>query len=446
MKEERWINILIYISVFVSSITFFREPFEGYLHYVIFLLLLPVFIKQFGLPVQTLLFLLLPLLVGAIEILMGNNTWALFLKIFIGMLLSISFYHYVIQYFKWDTEKMFRLYLKGAVIVCYIGIIQFVSYIIHFSPGYNYSWLFNKWGIVSGGFGIRLNSVFSEASQFAIVISPACFVAFHNLIPGTNKFGISRIQSIVVLVCLILTSSSTGYMGLLIILVLFVINYGQVVYLLLGVLVMVVGVNILYNNVAEFKSRVDTSVGLWISEEFSVENINSSSFVLYNNYHIAIENFKSNPLTGTGFGSHPIAFDKYSLTNQSGFLDISFNKSDANSMLLRLISETGLIGILFIIIFIRRNFIIRDAYDNKNADWIISNGILVLILMFLLRQGNYFLNGFPFFMLLYYYTNKQRQQRRWEQFVGISNSNENVDGDVEEENNSGESASDVNLN
>jgi hypothetical protein len=411
MRQSQLINILIYLSIFVSSITFFREPFEGYFHYLIFILLFPRFISSFGLPRQAIMLLILPFFVGILEVLMGNNTWALFFKIFLGVLLSASFYYYVILYYEMDTEKMFRFYLKGAVIVCYIGLVQFVSYAVHFSPGYNYGWLLNKWAIVPGGFGFRVNSIFSEASQFAIVISPACFVAIHNLIPGTNSFGLTRFQSIAILITLFLTTSTTGYIGLFVILFLFVLNYGQIVYFMVGILFAILGANILYHNVPEFKTRVDTSIGLWITGEFSTENINSSSFVLYNNYHIAIENFKTNFLTGTGLGSHPVAFDKYSLTNSSEFLDIHFNKADGNSLLIRLISETGLIGIIFLIIFIRRNFIRRNPYDNENPDWIISNAILVIIVLYLMRQGNYFLNGFPFFLWLYYFVRKQREEK-----------------------------------
>ncbi len=410
MKETKTINVLIYLSIFVSSITFFKEPFEGYFHYLIFLILLPRFISSYTFPKQLLAILVVPLFVGILHVLMGNNTWALFLKIFLGVVLSASFYYYVLQYYEFDTKKMFGLYLKGAVIVSYIGIFQLISYRLHFRPGYDYHWIFNKWGIVNGGFGMRVNSIFSEAAQFAIVLSPACFVAIHNLIPGTTSYGLSRFQSIAIIIALLLSSSSTGYVGLFIILILFVINYGQVLYFVLGVVVVIVGAQVLYNNVDEFKSRVDSSVGLWVSEEMTIENINSSSFVLFNNYHIASENFKSNFLTGTGLGSHLIAYDKYSLTNAPGFLDFSFNKADANSMFLRLLSETGLIGVIFIIVFIRRNFVKRDPYDDENPNWIISNAILVLILLYMLRQGNYFLNGFPFFMWLYYTVRKQKEE------------------------------------
>lgn len=424
MKQTRSVDILIFLSVFVSSITFFREPFEGYFHYLIFLILLPRFIGTYGAPTQTLTYLLFPLVVGILEIMIGNNTWGLFLKIFIGVFLSFSFYYYVMEYYEFDVDKMFRLYLKGVVIVCYIGLFQFVSYLAHFSPGYNYSWIFNKWSIVQSSLGIRVNSIFSEAAQCAIVISPACFVAIHNLIPRTNPYVLTKFQSAMIVLTLLLTSSSTGYIGLFIIVFLFILNYGQVVYFFVGVVVAIFGANLLYANSPEFKTRIDTSIGLWITGDFSVENVNSSSFVLYNNYHIAMENVTNSFLVGTGLGSHPVAFDKYSLTNQENFLEITFNKADGNSMMVRIISELGIVGVIFIIVFIRRNFVRRQADDNESVEWIISNSILVLICLYLLRQGNYFVNGFPFFMWLYYFVRKSKEKRLLDEEYGADEEEE----------------------
>jgi O-antigen ligase len=133
--------------------------------------------------------------------------------------------------------------------------------------------------------------------------------------------------------------------------------------------------------------------------------------VLYNNYYIAKENFKRNPLFGTGLGSHPIAFDKYSLTKSSDVIQITFNKADANSMFLRLLSETGLYGVIFIIYFLVRHYFWRGkSADDEN--WIISNALAIIIILYLLRQGHYFLNGFPFFLWLYYYTWKINREER----------------------------------
>jgi hypothetical protein len=347
-------------------------------------------------------------LVGVVQVAIGNNTIELFLKIFLGMLLSVSFYYYVMRYYDLDVVKIFRYYLKGAVIASYIGLFQIISFNTGFRPGYDFHWLFNKWGIAFGTFGIRLNSVFSEASQCAIMLSPAAFVAIYSLF--RREFGFLTLrQCMVVLLALFLTASSTGYMGILIIAFLFTINYGKFFNFFIGIILALLAGFALYNYVPEFKSRVDTSMGLWMGENFSIENVNSSSFVLYNNYHIATENFKENFLTGTGLGSHEVAFDKYSLTKRADILDIKFNKADANSLFLRLMSETGLIGMIFLVVFLFRNYVRRDPAE-ENDYWIISNATLVIIMLYLLRQGNYFLNGFPLFMWLYYYCRKASEE------------------------------------
>lgn len=115
MRQTKSTTVMIFLSVFISSITFFKEPFEGYFHYIIFLLLLPGFMSRFGMPKKIPGLMALPLLAGILGIFMGNNTWDLFLKIFIGVLLSASFYGYVMEYFEFDTEKIFGYYRKSVV-------------------------------------------------------------------------------------------------------------------------------------------------------------------------------------------------------------------------------------------------------------------------------------------------------------------------------------------
>ena len=83
--------------------------------------------------------------------------------------------------------------------------------------------------------------------------------------------------------------------------------------------------------------------------------------------------------------------------------DFAFNKQDANSMFVRLMSETGIFGIGFILLFIFRFYIRKQEVKELNEHRIISQALLVIILLTLLRQGNYLLNGFPLIMLMYYY-------------------------------------------
>jgi hypothetical protein len=401
LTKDKILDFLIYTSIFVSSIVFFTSPFEGYLHYIIFLLLLPFFIGKYGFPKAPFQILALPFIASVFQVMMGNDTWFLFLKIFIGMMLSMTFYYYVILHYDYDIEKMFALYLKWAYWTAIIGIIQYVSYRVNFAPGYDYSWILNKTTGITGG---RICSIYGEPSQLAIMLSPAVFVAIVNLI-RKQQYGYKNYQNYIILITFYIAKSSTGYIGVFFAIVVIGLNIGYISYLVAFIFVGIIGSFAAYNSIDEVKSRADAAINLWVYQDFSIKNVNTSSFVQYNNAYVAYENLKEHPFFGTGLGSHPVAYEKYSLTNTDKISLKNFNNntSDANSIFLRLMSETGLVGVLFMLAIVFRCFV-GSGGNYENNLWIISGALLTLIFLYLLRQGNYFYNGFPFFVWLYYYT------------------------------------------
>jgi hypothetical protein len=294
--------------------------------------------------------------------------------------------------------------MKGAYIVAVIGLVQVLSYVIGFKFGYDYTWVLNKWGVIQGGLlGIRLNSVFSEPSYYGISIAPAFFVACYNMMMKGKQDFLKPWQYVIIIISYFLTFSSVAYLGIFVTLLLFLINFGFARYVFI-VLPLIIGLyTYLYQNINEFSSRIDGLQELFIGEEKNSFNVHGSSFVLYNNYTIATENFLENPLWGTGLGSHQIAYDRYSVVKEFGGI-YEFNRSDANSMGLRIMSETGLIGIIFMLFVIFKFYIFKwRSRDERGELWVLSNAALVVILLQLLRQGNYTYNGFFFYMWLYYY-------------------------------------------
>ena len=402
MNKDKFVDFLIFTSVFVSSIVFFKSPFEGYLHYIIFLMLLPFFINRYGLPKTPFQIILIPFVVGVFQVLIGNNEWFLFFKIFFGVLLSTTFYYYVMQYYNFDIQKMFNLYLKGAYVCAVITIVQYISFRLGFSIGYNFEWLLNKGGNAYGEDGsVRLSSIFTEPSQLGIVLGPAAFVAIINII-RRKKYKYENYENYIILIALYLSKSSTGYIGIFFVVLIIGLNLGYLSYLILFLAIGVFGGIGIYNSSDGFRERVDAALGLWVHQDFGIKNVNTSSFVQFNNAHVAYDNFKEHPIFGTGLGSHQVAYAKYSYTKSvvkiKGFDN---NSADANSLFFRLMSETGLMGILFFIIIILKSFVGNDG--TNDTYWIISGAILVIKLLYLVRQGNYFLNGFPFFVWLYFY-------------------------------------------
>lgn len=401
-KYGKIILVGIYISIFVNSIILAKSPTEIYIGYIVILLLLPGFMAKYSFPKWILIFIAL-LITGIFNILLGNNDIGSFLKIFIGLFFSYLFYYYVVVEAKWDVEKLFQYYLKGAYIVTLIGLVQFISYQIGFEPGYDYSWILNKGGLVLGGnFGIRVSALYAEPTYYGAFISAAFFVASYNLFSRHNYYY-KRYQSLLVIVVYILTFSGLGYIGILLTAALLFFNFGLIRYLLLAVPLGIGIFYFMYNNSFEFRLRYDSTVDIFSTGKFNIGATHGSAIILYNNYHITVENFKGHWLFGSGLGSHPAAADKYSLTKDIPVYGFQFNYADANSMLLRIVSETGLFGLIITFLIIFKNYLRRTVNDPHGNQWLISNALLVLILLNLFRQGHYFLNGFPFFIWLYIY-------------------------------------------
>jgi hypothetical protein len=399
-----WIVLGIYFSIFIYTYVLFKTPFECYLGYLVMIILLPGFIFKFGWNRNLIYIFLVLLLVGIIQIIAANNSSANFVKVYLSLVLTYFFYYYVICEFEFDIKQMFKWYLKGCYFAALIGLFQFVSYLVGFEPGYSLFHYANKGGqVVTGGlWGIRVNSIFMEPTHLGSVLSAAFFVAVYNLISRKN-FYYNTIQNWLIITCYILSFSGMGQIGVLLTIILLAVNFGFLRYVIVAVPVLILSFNYLYNHVPEFKDRFDSTYGLFVEgEQFELGKTHGSSFILYNNYIVATKNFESNFLFGTGLGSHQTAFEKYSIGKGIKTWGFDLNAADANSMFLRLMSETGLFGLSIFFIIMIKCYVKRDRY-NDSYHWLVSNGILIMILLNLLRQGNYYLYGFPFFLILYYY-------------------------------------------
>jgi hypothetical protein len=434
-----WIDFGIFLNFFFNGYVLFRKQlaFEFYITYLPIILLLPVFIAKFKFP-RELLWILIPLLfTGLLNIYIGNDTYGNFFKIFFNIAINIVFYRYVMEYYNYDVKLMFSMYLKGAYIVSVLGLLQIGFYIIGFEYGYNWQKILplNKWNTHPGGLGIRLNSSFSEPSYFGSSISPAFFIAFYELVFRREVF-LTRTKSMVIIAAYLLTFSSLAYIGIFISIVLLALNFGVIRYLFIAIPVSIALFFFAYNQIDEFRVRINGLNALFVENVLENElggelskgarmyrvskvltKIHGSSFVLYNNLHVAVENFKQNPIFGSGLGSHELAFQKYNLNYMLGGI-YEFNAPDANSTFLRTMSECGIMGIVFIFLFIVKFFVSKSiGVEEDETYWLISNALLVIILTQLLRQGNYTFNGFIFYGWLYFY-NKLRYNEHLEKEIG----------------------------
>ena len=81
----------------------------------------------------------------------------------------------------------------------------------------------------------------------------------------------------------------------------------------------------------------------------------------------------------------------------------NFNSKDANSLFIRMFSEGGLIGLglLFFSIFVF--FVYKRGIDEPSLYYltIINQGVFLMLIVRLLRTGNYIGQGYYFFFFLY---------------------------------------------
>lgn len=403
-KDQFYFVIALFITLFTSSYIFFKSPFEFYFHYLIFIGLIPIFFLKIGIPKFFIKGSFVLIIVGLSHILLGNNLVFNFCKIYGGIFLSTYFFYCLLVHYEFNINLFFYWYCKLSLFICYIGVFQVFSFLIGFDFGYDYSWIFNKWGVIKGGVvGIRVNSILAEPSQLGIVLAIPLYVSVKNIFSKSN-FIFTKMQSILVILVVVLTTSSIAYLGLLIS-ILLCTNTFRLRYLVIGLLITVAGFFVAYNNVTEFRLRADSAKGLWFENNFSIDNTNNSSFVLYNNLHVATENLKKHPFFGTGLGSHEIAYKNFTLTKNLLNYNFDFNVKDGNSLFIRLCTETGLIGLFSVLFLTFKGFILKiDAENNDlNTKYIISQSIFVLLILTFIRQGNYMLNGLPLIFLIYYH-------------------------------------------
>lgn len=393
---------MLFVVFFSTGFVFFKVPFEFYFHYLVIVLLAPFFLIKIGFPKFLLKIFIIPFFVGLIHVALGNNSFFTFFKIFGGLFAVTSFFYFVLAHVKFNIIEIFTIYCKGTWILCVIAIIQIISFYFDFKIGYNYSWFLNKWGFVNGGIlGFRVNSILPEPTYLATVLAPSVFLSFKNLFSKSN-YIFNKVQSVIIISISILTTSSIGYFGILLS-ILLVSKTIRLRYIVFASIISFLVFNLAYNYVEDFKQRADAAKGLWVDQDFDISNTNNSSFVLFNNLHVAKENLSIFPIFGTGLGSHETAFKKFTLTKTLIQYDFEFNVKDGNSLFVRLCTETGLIGLFLIIAFIFMGFIPKSNYEELNINVIISQSLFVLFILVLIRQGNYMLNGLPMLFLIYYY-------------------------------------------
>ena len=409
---ENAVIILCFIPIFLFRYTFLLFPGPlGYGPFIAFYLLLPIFFLKYRVPFREIAWVVFVLIVGASGAITGDIPTGVYIKVAGSIILPYVFYAYVWRHFEYDVERLFTIYLKGAYVISIIGLLLFIdsflgNNLLHFLQSFIYI------DIVDASFGIRLASLLGEPTYFANIVLPAGVVAMMRLVVKKNVgIGIdymTKRKAVVFTISLLLTYSAIAFLGLLLGGVLLLLRHGAIRYAIVIPLILVIARIIIFQ-VPELEERYQGVLSV-SSEKSQTGEFHGSSFILFNHAYITWMNLNENPLFGTGLGTHSLATDKFSLGNEGvEYHYRTQNAQDASSMILRILSELGILGGILVFIFLRRNFIPRVPDDP--VLWLISTAIFVTIVMQLLRQGNYILNGFPFFVLGFVFTRHEFNKR-----------------------------------
>jgi hypothetical protein len=362
-------------------------------------------------PFREIAWVLFVLIVGASGAIIGDIPSGAYIKVAGSVILPYVFYAYVWRHFEYNVERLFTIYLKGAYVVSIIGLLLFIDSFLGDNL-LNFLQLFIYIDLVDASFGIRLASLLGEPTYFANIVLPAGVVAMMRLVVKKEKgIGIdfmTKRKAILFLISLLLTYSAIAFLGLLLGGIILLLRHGAIRYAISIPLILVIARIIIFQ-VPELEERYQGVLSV-SSEKNQTGDFHGSSFILFNHAYITWMNLNENPLFGSGLGTHYLATDKFSLGNEGvEYHYRTQNAQDASSMLLRILSELGIFGGILIFIYLSRNFIPRVPDDP--VLWLISTAIFVTIVMQLLRQGNYILNGFPFFVLGFVFTRHEFNKR-----------------------------------
>lgn len=298
-----------------------------------------------------------------------------FLSQILGVFITGVYFYNVLKVLPLDKVK--KTYLNFAFYAAVIG------YIFYFT-GFNYLAYFTT--------EHRLISVFKEPAHYVIVVIPACYFFLK-----TKQF----FKFFTILISILLSTSSLGYIGIGLMFILPYLRLKRLLYFVISIPFIVGAFLYTYNNVDEFKMRVDDSVeNLTVLKNGKFnERTNLSSYVLLSNLYIAKNNFLDHPF-GSGIGSHHYMYTSkyFKIMRPPEYLVYlkhdKDNSFDANSLFTRLLSEFGLIGFVFVVIALYYSF---KTFETNNY---LIQGVVLYIILKLFRDGTYFPPELFFFVWL----------------------------------------------
>jgi hypothetical protein len=349
------------------------------------LILMPMVGSIVRLPARVLCFILYLVVSGGIGIAHGTDTIALVLKELLGVSVSLVYFYYFFGMIRNDFEKAFTTYANIAYWFAVIAFPIWVGACIYF-------------GDIE-----RLDGLTAEPTAFCILVLPAFYWYAYQYL--TSRLYGGRVA--IIIVAIILSSSTNGYIAGLFGVVLLLSRRGRLKYLVAAPIVIIGIAALAYTYSTDIRMRVNDTLRAVVTQ--NVIGANSSTYALISNIFVTRQVLKESPLIGNGLGSHPISHDRFlaDIPGVATFIQqriTDLNSSEAASLGLRSLSELGILGFAGELIFVFYFYV--GGAGTRAA---ISDALLVVFFLKLVRDGGYFAPEQFFFIFIYILNHRQRK-------------------------------------
>lgn len=279
---------------------------------------------------------------------------------------------------KVKPTKMLKAYKKVVLVMAVFGIAQ---------------WVLSLGGVmifmkVAG----RLDSLAYEPSHYAVAIAPAVFLALWSLV---RKRHWRDWKSWIVLISMSLTVSLTSVVIIFVCVAMITFNKNGIWAALVVAGVMAGLLSNPRHLPDEIASRIEASEAYGETGSELDKQTNSSVLSAASNWEVATITMERGRILGNGFGGHSHAY--YEILGNTSFINhyrFGMNAISGHSLLIRCVSEFGILGIAFYILWMIRG--IKSVVTERQIWWALSTVYLVARMF---KIGGFMDYGMPIYIM-----------------------------------------------
>lgn len=348
---------------------------------------------------KTAIFFVVLLFHGLFNVVIGNDSIDLLMVQLSSIIFCyVAFANVISQY---DVNDIVSVYWKFATVTALIGVVEQLGALLNLRILVKIPFLytFTKFDYRVIGFA-KISSICREPSFLGYILAPAvCLTICYYYAPEFIDVGLDlfqkKYQRVLIILAYLFTFSGVAYFGVAIMLgIIWYKKRFSVKKLILPILAAALFM-MAYFNVPDVHIRIDDTLRIFLEGDMDGSIVNLSSYTYYSNYLVVKKTLAKTIGLGSGLGSYQMMFDKFNNSSWGGS-GISLNREDANSGLFRIAAEMGIPGVMGVVFFLAHYF---PPKSKKRVAYSIA--LSSLLMMFLLRQGNYIHAGSVLFIMLY---------------------------------------------